>query len=663
MYSNQEPSKLPGIIPQPGADEIIKQCEFVIAESKKLIKNIEIVPLASVNRENVLMAWNRIDMFMEDIGGPAGLLSETSPDADVRKAADECELKISSFLTQIFQSKSLYERVKALKLKDPVDAEARKILLEAFEKRGVSLPEEKRVEAAKIFDTLDKLSQNFNRNLRDNNTVLAFGETELNGIPLVMLENREKTKEGAYIFSLDYPEYDAIMNYVENEQTRKTYYIAFKRRGGDENLKILAEIIKLRKQISALLGYKSYADWTLKYKMVERPNVVTSFLAKVKNKVEEVEKRELAELTAEKATYTSTSDPKFHRWDLPFYQHRIKKIRYSVDQETVRAQFPIEPTILWLMKITSVLYGLEFRANNELPVWHPDVRGFDVYDSAKKEYIASLYYDLFPRDGKYKHAAAFSVRRVSTAEKRTPVSTLVANFNRMGFSQDELETLFHEFGHIMHGILSKTRYLMHSGTSVKRDFVEAPSQMFEEWARRPEAYKLWKEVCRECKPIDFKLIERMNHARQFGQGIKYGRQRFYATWDMTLHTAHPDDPMKLWIAMESKTSLGHIKNTIMPASFGHIAGSYAAGYYVYMWSEVIALDMLSVFKGNIMDPKVGKRYRKIILENGGQVPPMELIKRFLGRKPSPESFFLEITGKRSNDNNGTQKPAAGSKKK
>jgi thimet oligopeptidase len=222
---------------------------------------------------------------------------------------------------------------------------------------------------------------------------------------------------------------------------------------------------------------------------------------------------------------------------------------------------------------------------------------------------------------------------------------LVTNFNREGFDQNELETLFHEFGHIMHGVLSKTRYVLNAGTGVKRDFVEAPSQMFEEWSRRPETLVMFAQVCPTCKPIDPKLMERMNASRAFGKGIQYARQRLYAAWDMSLHTPKVVDAMQTWAELEGKTPLGYEAGTMVPAGFGHVMGGYQAGYYGYMWSEVLALDMRSAFGNNVMDTRLGTRYRKLILESGGQRAPSELVEAFLQRKPSPEAFFREISGK------------------
>ncbi len=647
LLTAQVGAKEAGELWQPTAAEIGPRCEAIAAEAKRDIARFERLPIEGVSKDTVLVSWNQLGIKVEDVSDPIYFLSQVSPQADVRKAAEECVLKLSALDNVIYQSVPLYRRFKALKLSDAIDTMARAIQLEQFEDRGVNLPEDKRESARKIFDRLDKLQQDFARNLRDNNTKLPFTAGELKGIPADFLATAKRDDQGRYVIGFDYPEVDALLGYAEVEDARRRYQYEFSRRGTEQNLEILREVIALRKQLATMLGYPSFAHWSARRKMVERPEVVDDFLVTVGSKVEEVEKRELAELTAEKARHTGDANATLRRWDVFFYQQRLKMARYSVDPQTVRAQFPTEPTIAWLLNVTSRLYGVEFRSNVKLPVWHADVRGYDVYDRGTKKYLSSFYLDLFPRDGKYKHAAAFGVRGVSMLTGRTPLSILVTNFNRDGLDQHELETLFHEFGHVMHNVLSKTRYLMHAGTNVRRDFVEAPSQMYEEWTRRPDTLRLFNETCPSCKAVDMALVERMEAARLFGQGLKYARQRLYAAYDMALASGNPGDPMLVWAEMEGKTPVGHVPGTQFPGTFGHIVGGYAAGYYGYMWSEVLALDMLSPFGNNLMQPAVGARFRTIVLENGGQVPPMQLVERFLGRKPSPEAFFQEITGKRA----------------
>lgn len=633
-----------GVIAQPTAAAIPKLCAQSIAQARARVEKIKALPLQRVNAKTVLHVWNALDMGLQDIGGPIGLLSETSPDPEVRKAAEACDLLLSALPNEYLQSEALFQRVKALKTTDPVDAMARQSILDDFEERGVSLPAAQRDRAKVIFERLDKLSQDFARNVRDTKTKLAFSEAALQGVLPSALANRAKDSQGNYLFGLDYPEYDAIMNNAQVEATRKEFWTTFQQRGGQGNLGLLQEAVTLRLELAQLMGDNSFADWVIKRKMAGKALAVTRFLEEVQGKVEALERKELDELRVEKVATTSDKDAVLKRWDLPFYQQRLKKLRYSVDQNEVRAQFPTDPTIAWMMQVTSTLYGVQFKENKTLPVWQPDVRGYDVFDTASGKYLSSFYLDLFPRDGKYKHAAAFPVRGVSMVAGRTPVSVLVTNFSREGFDQRELETLFHEFGHIMHGVLSKTRYVLNAGTGVKRDFVEAPSQMYEEWSRRPEALALFAQVCPTCKPIDPKLIERMNASRAFGKGIQYARQRLYAAWDMALHTSSVVDPMQTWVELEGKTPLGYEAGTMVPANFGHVMGGYQAGYYGYMWSEVLALDMRSAFGANVMDTQLGTRYRKLILERGGEQAPSELVEAFLQRKPSAEAFFREISG-------------------
>jgi len=593
----------------------------------------------------VLGPWNELDRVLQDAGNPLGLLAEVSPDPAVRTAAEKCVLQLSALENEIALNVALYRRIKATKVSDPIDAAARKLLVEGFEDRGVNLAGKKRERVRSIFDRMDKLQQDFSRNLRENQTRLEFTAEQLKGVPERFLSQTPRTSDGRYRVGFDYPEIDAVMRNAGNAETRRLYQYALSRRGTEQNLEILKEVVALRKELATLLGYPSYAHWSLRRKMVEKPEVVEKFLSDVAGRVEQVEKQELATLASEKARHLGKASP-LNRWDVLFYEQRLKLARYAVDPEVVRAQFPTAPTVDWLMNITSRLYNVEFRLNPSLPVWQPDVRGYDVYDQADKRYIGTLYLDLYPRDGKYKHAAAFGVRGVSMALKRTPISALVTNFSRDGLDQRELETLFHEFGHVMHGVLSRTRYLLHAGTSVKRDFVEAPSQMYEEWSRRPETLALYGETCPKCKPIDHGLIKRLEAARRFGQGTSYARQRLYAQYDMALASEKPGDPMQVWIEMEGRTPLGHVPGTQFPGTFGHIVGGYAAGYYGYMWSEVLALDMLSPFGDNVMNVEVGRRFRDIVLANGGQVAPMKLVVKFLGRQPSPDAFFREITGQR-----------------
>jgi thimet oligopeptidase len=251
---------------------------------------------------------------------------------------------------------------------------------------------------------------------------------------------------------------------------------------------------------------------------------------------------------------------------------------------------------------------------------------------------------LFPRDGKYNHAAVWPVTASSSLAKQRPRSVLVTNFNRTGLTLDELETLVHEFGHALHGVLSKTRYIEHAGTNTERDFVEAPSQIFEQWARRKESLQLMVKFCNGCPMVDDAMVKRLQQARAYGQGFRYIQQHQFALYDLTLNVDPNAEPMKLWEQLESNQPWGYNGN-FFPRQFGHLMG-YASAYYGYMWSEVLALDMLSAFGANVMNPEVGRKYRQTVLSRGAEVSASQMVREFLGREPNTEAFFKEITGKR-----------------
>ena len=236
------------------------------------------------------------------------------------------------------------------------------------------------------------------------------------------------------------------------------------------------------------------------------------------------------------------------------------------------------------------------------------------------------------------------MRGVSRRAGRKPISTLVTNCNRVGLTHSEVETLLHEFGHVLHGVLSSTEYNQHSGTSVERDFVEAPSQMYEEWAIRMESLALIREHCTECPVVDESLVARLKASRKFGAGIDYGRQYLYAAFDMALASENPGSSLEVWKEMEAQTPMGHVEGTSFPGTFEHIASGYAAGYYGYMWAKVIALDLLSAFDEDLMSAETGGRFRELILSRGSEEPARDLVERFLGRPVSSEAFFREIRG-------------------
>jgi thimet oligopeptidase len=632
------------LVPLYDAPALTRACDAGIKHAQQMIASME----RRHGAGTIFREWNALNIAMEDVLNPIFFLSNVSPDKAVRDAAEPCLAKFTALSTDIFQDEKLYKRVQAANPRSEHEKKLKKDLVESFEDSGVALPPDKRKRAKEIFDKLEELRQAFDRDIREDPTRVKFSPAEMEGMSEQYLKAHEGTRdaEGNYVLTLKYPSYLPFMANAKNGDARKRYYIAKLSEGGEKNLDILYEIFKLRQELAGLYGLPSFAEYSLRRKMVGTPATVNKFLDDVKGAVTDLEKKEIEELRAEKAKELGTplEQTKLERSDVSYYQEKVRRERFNIDQEKLRAYFPTDKAMEYTMLVAQTLYGVKFQ-ERKVPVWYPDVRYYDVLDGKTGKFISGFYLDLFPREGKYNHAAAFPIRGVSTLAHRTPLSALVTNFNREGLDHNELETMMHEFGHVMHGVLSEAEYNPHAGTSVKVDFVEAPSQMFEEWARRKDSLQLFEKVCPQCPHLTDDDIARLDAARKYGQGLRYARQWLYAKFDMELST-DPRPPLVVWKQLETATPLGHIEGTMFPASFSHIASNYAAGYYGYMWSEVIALDMLSQFKGHMLDAAVGARYRREILSQGGQREEMDDVRKFLGRDPSSEAFFAEITGRR-----------------
>lgn len=588
-------------------------------------------------------AVDEFNATLEDASSPVTFVVNVHPDPAVREAAQACELRWQDFGSTFGQNEKLYAAARKVKVTNPIDRAFVKEMIDNFVDAGVSLPAAQRQRAKQMNDQMSELSQRFSRNVRDDKTRVPFAEAELAGVPEAMWKDKPRNEAGQVLLGVDAPTYTSVMERADNAASRERMYRARNAVGGESNLALLGELVQLRREYAGLFGFKSYDDFTLRRRMAQNTANAQRFLDEVKGALTERELREIDELRAAKALQLGAplATTRIDRWDVAYYTERVRRERYAVDQEAFRGYFPPQQSMEFVMKLAERMLGVRY-TRVPAALWHPDVQAYVATDVKSGKPLATLYVDLYPRDGKYNHAAVWGLRAGSTRTNRAPQSAFVVNMDRKGLTLDELETLLHEMGHALHGNLSATRYASQGGTSVLRDFVEAPSQMLEDWVYDKRVLALFGEVCPACKPVPAEMIDRALVARDYGKGIAMSLQHLYASYDLALHAADAPEPQALWARMEGATPLGHVQGTMLPASFEHLSGGYAAGYYGYLWSLVVAIDLRTAFAADRLDPVVGTRYRKTVLAQGSQKPPRELVRDFLGRETDAKAFFEDL---------------------
>ncbi|PTT89718.1 peptidase, partial [Pelomonas sp. HMWF004] len=618
------------------AAQVKANCDTGLQGARQRVKALERRP-ANAGR---LAALDDLNVYFEDMQYPSDFVLNVHPDKAVRDAAQACSLRWADFSSSLGQNEKLFRALHKAPQADAIDAEFVRLASAQFEDSGVSLPAAKRARAKQILDRLSELDQQFNKNIRDAGTRVAFTEAELKGVPASVWEKAKRDEQGRIVLGVDYPSFVPVMRSAESGEARQRMWLAKTNEGGARNLDLLAQIVALRGEYAKLFGFGNYVDFNLRRRMAKDGATATHFLDSVTGAVNAREKVELEELRADKAAHLGTplAQTTVQRWDASFYSERVKLQKFSVDQNAFRSYFPPQASLEFSMRIIEKLMGVKYqRVDNKL--WHEEAQTYVVSDGASGQPIAQLYVDLYPREGKYNHAAVWPLRGSATRAGRTPAAALVVNFDRAGLTLDEVETLLHELGHAVHVNLSKTRYTAASGTSVMHDFVEAPSQMLEDWVYDKQVLQLMQEVCPSCKPVPDAMVAQARAAKQDGKGSQFGRQHLYASYDLALHQQARPEPLPLWARMEGATPLGHVPGTLFPAGFAHIAGGYGAGYYGYLWSLVVAMDLRTAFAADKLNAEVGKRYRDLVLGQGAQKPAPELVKDFLGRESNSQAFF------------------------
>ena len=616
------------------------------------------IPQEQRTFDNTIMAYERA---FDDYGnalGMSGFLSYVSTDKNFRDAALALQMQISQYMVDVATRRDVYRAIREYTdtnpQLDPVQAKLVKEMLIGFKNSGMELNDEDLEKFKALNKEKAEYVIKFDKNVQEYKDPLAVTADQLKGLGNDYIEKLEKTDDGKYLVTLDYPDYVPFMLNADDEDARKALEFKYNRRGGQENVELLEKTLTLRRQIARLLGYENHAQLKLEDRMAKNPETVMKFLKNLQKKLKPLAQKEDKEMIAYKNGKTGKKSRTLYSWESGYWSNKYRKENLELDSEKIKEYFPSQVVIDGMLDLFGGVFGITFEPV-DIPVWHPDVKAFQIKDRQSGELIAYFYMDLYPREGKYKHAACFGL--VEGEEKKdgtyqTPFVAIVANMNKPSAStpsllkHSEVETLFHEFGHVLHNALTKSKYSAFSGTSVSWDFVEAPSQLLERWAWDPQVLKKISKHYQTGEPLPDDLIQRMIAAKNFGSGGTYLRQDFFAQYDMTLHTAkETPDTTKLYFDLTKKIRrLPLTKGTIPQASFGHIMGGYDAGYYGYLWSEVIAEDFFGEFKKKgIFNPETGLKFRREILEKGGTIDEEKMVENFLGR-PADITPFLQSIG-------------------
>lgn len=616
------------------------------------------IPQEERTFENTIMGYERAFDNYGNALGMSGFLSYVSTDKKFRDAANDLQMQISQYMVDVATRRDVYKAIREYTdtnpRLDPVQAKLVKEMLIGFKNSGMDLNDADLEKFKALNKEKAEYIIKFDKNIQEYKDPLAVTQEQLQGLGEDYIKKLSKTDDGKYLVTLDYPDYVPFMQNADDEQARKELEFKFNRRGGQENVELLEKTLTLRREIARLLGYKNHAELRLEDRMAKNPKTVMAFLKDLQKKLKPLGKKEDKEMIAYKNSKTGKNSRTLYSWESGYWSNKFRKENLELDSEKIKEYFPSQVVIDGMLDLFGGVFGITFEPV-DIPVWHPDVKAFKIKDKASGELVAYFYMDLYPREGKYKHAACFGL--VEGEEKQdgtyqNPFVAIVANLNKPSgdtpslLKHSEVETLFHEFGHVLHNALTKAKYSAFSGTSVSWDFVEAPSQMLERWAWDPQVLKKISKHYKTGEALPDDLIKRMIAAKNFGAGGMYLRQDFFAQYDMTLHTADTTpDTTKLYFELTKKIrGLPLTKGTIPQASFGHIMGGYDAGYYGYLWSEVIAEDFFGEFKKNgIFNPETGLKFRREILEKGGTLDEEKMVENFLGR-PADNKPFLKSIG-------------------
>lgn len=614
--------------------------------------------------ENTVQELDHVLYEPKVVANKLFLMKETSKIPQIRQAATDAIKLLQDWFVTIDYREDLYKAVKAVVDSKPkLAGEDAKLLEETYRdflRAGMHLPQKERSEIEQLRKDLAKLCTDFDSNISSEKCPITFSKEELIGVPESFLNQEDiKTGKDEYtIYANITWHFTVIMENAKNEETRKRLQIARFNLAKEKNAMLLQKIVELRDLIATKLGYKSWADYVIEPYMAKTSSAAIKFLQDLKEGLQPGFDRELAAFRELKVSETGNTNATINIWDWRYYSNKLKQDKYKIDTEALRAYFQCDQVLNGMFRIFEKVFNIKIQEIEPPWKWSDDLRLCAISDATSEKPLGLMYLDLYPRDGKYNHFAQFSIiegKLMPSGYYQRPTVALVCNFPPHSaehpslLSHQEVVTLFHEFGHALHSILTTARYSRFSGTSVARDFVEVPSQVLENWAWDKSVLDTFARDYRDpSKKIPAEVLDQLKKSKQCGIATFYRRQLAFGLLDLNLHTqvkyAKGPDCVDLSNRIISETFLPVPPSTAFVAYFGHLTG-YDAGYYGYAWAEALAADLATVFensKEGFMDTNTGSKLRNLIFAPGGSVDPNQLVENFLGRKPSQKPFLKTL---------------------
>jgi thimet oligopeptidase len=626
-----------------GADAFAAAAKEAMAEARAAIERLKALP-AGAPVDAVLEAYDRATLALVDAGARASVCRNAHPESRMRDTADECERDLDALATELSLDRGVYDALAALDLSaaDPATRHYVQKTLRELKRSGVDRDEATRAQVKLLKDELVRIGQEFGKHIIEDVRHIALQPEQLDGLPEDYRRAHPPGEDGQVSLSTDNTDYVPFITYARDAAARERYWRLYRLRGHPLNLGVLDRMLRTRHQLATLLGYPSWAAYATEDKMIGSAENAADFIARITAASTARAARDYAQLLQRKRKEAPQAS-EVAAWDSAYYQDRVAAEEYGFDSQAVRPYFEYGRVKAGVLAITGRMFGLSYRPVHGTAVWHPDVEVYDVIEGADvggARALGRIYLDMHPREGKYKHYAQFVLTTGRSAE-RLPEGVLLCNFPRPGgdapalMEHDGVRTFFHEFGHLLHHVLGgHTRWAGVSGVATEWDFVEAPSQMLEEWVWDTETLQTFARHVDTGAPIPAALVDQARRADQYGKGLWVRQQMFYAAVSLELHLSDPralDTTRKVAELQDRYTPFRYVPGTFFQASFGHLAG-YSAVYYTYMWSLVIAKDLFSVFtKEGLLAPDPAARYRRAVLEPGGSRPAAELVRDFLAR--------------------------------